>query len=135
VVPPPSYLSALLRSWGFAATTGKDKLVHRNDIVQFIVRHAGMIPEIEAIKEQLDRSEQSYDLRNDLAHGHWWRFDPSNGNIEIRRDRRRGGEQFVTVTRALIEQAAEQFKDIEAELFKIRQKLETRKTEKAHNLA
>jgi hypothetical protein len=64
------------------AATSKDKLVHRNDVTKYIVRHAGMIPEIEAIKEQLDRSGQSYDLRNDLAHGHWWRFDPSCGSLE-----------------------------------------------------
>jgi hypothetical protein len=112
------------------AATGKDKFVHRDDVVKFIVRHAGMIPEIEAIKEQLDRSEQSYVLRNDLAHGHWWRFDPSNGNLEIRRDRARDGEPFVTVTQSEIEQAAEQFKDIEVELFKIRRAIEARQIER-----
>lgn len=86
---------------------------------------------MKAIKEQLDRSVRLYHLRNDLAHGHWWRFDPSNGSIEIRRDRTgRDGEQFVTVTRAEIEEAADRFEDIEIDLFKIRRAIEDRQIDK-----
>jgi len=109
------------------AATGNDERVQRDDVTKFIIKHAGSIPEIKAIKEQLDRSAKSYDLRNDLAHGHWWRFDPSNEAMEIRRDRCRDGEQFVTVTRAQIDQTADQFEDIEAELFKIRRAIEVRR--------
>ena len=118
------------------AATGMDDFVRRgaskvsNQVEKFIVKHVGRIAEMKAIKEQLDRSISLYHLRNDLAHGHWWRFDPSNGSIEIRRDRNRDGKQFVTVTRAQIEQAANQFEDIEVDLFKIRRAIEARQVEK-----
>jgi hypothetical protein len=118
------------------AATGKDCFVRRdasklsNQVEKFIVKHVGRIEEIEEIKEQLDRSISLYHLRNDLAHGHWWRFDSSNESIEIRRDRSRDDEQFVTVTRAQIEEAADQFEDIEVDLFKIRRAIEDRQIEK-----
>jgi hypothetical protein len=118
------------------AATGKNDFIRRdasnvsNQVEKFIVKHVGKIAEMKAIKEQLDRSVGLYHLRNDLAHGHWWRFDPINRSIEIRRDRSRDGEQFVIVTRAQIEQAAVQFEDIEVDLFKIRRAIEARQVEK-----
>ncbi|MFY9952548.1 hypothetical protein [Bradyrhizobium sp.] len=123
-----------------SAATGRDDFVRRdasnvsNQVEKFIVKHVGGIAEIEAIKEQLDRSIRLYHLRNDLAHGHWWRFDPSNESIEIRRDRIRDGEQFITVTRSQLEEAAEQFEDIEVNLFKIRRAIEARRIEEADNV-
>ena len=112
------------------AATGKNDFVRRdaskvsNQAENFIVKHDAMIAEMSAIKERLDRSVTLFHLRNDLAHGHWWRFDPNSGSIEIRRDRCRDVEQFVTVTRAQIEEAADRFEDIEVDLFKIRRTIE-----------
>ena len=119
-----------------SAATGRDGFIRRDaskvshQVEKFIVKHVGQIVEMKAIKEQLDRSIGLFHLRNDLAHGHWWRFDPSNESIEVRRDRIRDGEQFVTVTQAQLEQAAEQFEDIETNLFKIRRTIENRRIEK-----
>ena len=112
------------------AATGKNDFVRRdaskvsNQVENFIVKHDAMIAEMSAIKERLDRSVTLFHLRNDLAHGHWWRFDSNSGSIEIRRDRCRDVEQFVTVTRAQIEEAADRFEDIEVDLFKIRRTIE-----------
>jgi hypothetical protein len=58
------------------AATGKNDFVRRdasnvsNQVEKFIVKHAGRIAEMKAIKEQLDRTVRLYHLRNDLAHGH-----------------------------------------------------------------
>jgi hypothetical protein len=95
-----------------------------------IRKHVGVIAEMQAIKDQLDLSAKLYDLRNVLAHGHWWRFDPSSETITIRRDRDHD-VRFVDVTRIEIEQAAEQFEDIEVEIYKIRRAIEARQIETA----
>jgi len=69
-----------------------------SDQVEKIVRkHVGDISEMRAIKDQLDRPAKLYDLRNVLAHGHWWQFNPTNETITIRRDRDHD-ERFVDVT-------------------------------------
>jgi hypothetical protein len=59
-------------------------------------------------------------LRNDLAHGHWWRFD--SGSVSVRRDRN-VEDRFVEITVKDIEEAIGTFENVEAELFKIRRKL------------
>lgn len=53
---------------------------------------------------------------------------------QIRRDGARDREPFVTVTQSDIEQAVEQFKNIEVELYKIRRAIEARLNEKANNV-
>ena len=50
-----------------------------------------------AIKEHLSRVSTSYTLRNDLAHGHWWKFDSRNKSVLVRRDRS-NNERSVEVT-------------------------------------
>ena len=67
--------------------------------------------------------DSAYALRNDLAHGDWWKFEPESGSISVRRDRDED-ERFIEITVAEIEQAVEVFKDVEAELFKIRREIE-----------
>lgn len=124
-----------------SVATGKHDFIRRDaskvssQVEDFIVKHVGMIAEMKSIKEQLDRSIKLYHLRNDLAHGHWWRFDPSSESLEIRRDRCRDGEQFVTVTRADVEQAADEFEDVEVELYKIRRAIEARQIQKTDIVA
>ncbi len=62
-------------------------------------------------------------MRNDLAHGHWWRFDSGKKSVSIRRDRNKE-DRFVEITVKDIEQAINTFENVEAELFKIRRKFE-----------
>jgi hypothetical protein len=93
----------------------------------FIIKHSGDVTEIAEIKELLWRSQKSYDIRNLLAHGHWWVFDPRNGKIEIRRDRdKHDQERFVTITIAEIEKAISEFEDVTNELITIRRRIESR---------
>jgi hypothetical protein len=98
------------------------------EVETFIRKHGGDVTEIAAIKELLGRSHNSYEIRNLLAHGHWWVFDPRNGKVEIRRDRNKPDqERFVEITVDQIEEAISDFKDVEMELFKVRRRIESRR--------
>ena len=92
-------------------------------IEQFVVKHGGDVSEMAAIKEHLSRVSTSYTLRNDLAHGHWWKFDSRNKSVSVRRDRS-NNERFVEATVVEIKRAIGEFEDVEIELFKIRRKIE-----------
>jgi hypothetical protein len=92
-------------------------------VKKFIFKHGGDVSQMANIKGHLSRASASYTLRNDLAHGHWWKFDLNNKSVSVRRDRR-NNERFVEVTVADIKRAISEFEDVELELFKIRRKIE-----------
>jgi hypothetical protein len=99
-----------------------------DEFEDFIHKNNGDVLEIEEIKEQLNRSRISYELRNLLAHGHWWEFDTLNMSVSIRHDRTKDDqERFITVTIAQIEEAISKFEDVEIELFKVRRRIESRR--------
>jgi hypothetical protein len=96
------------------------------DMVKFINRKGGDISRTEAIEKQIDCAKDAYQLRNDLAHGEWWKLDPETSSVSVRRDRAKG-TRFIEITVGDIEQALDTFKNVEAELFKIRRQLEKKR--------
>ena len=76
----------------------------------------------ERIVDALKRAVAPCDLRNLLAHGHWWKLDKKT--IEVRRDKwRRGEKRFVKVTLAQIDRAESELADLEVELYKISRRI------------
>ena len=66
----------------------------------------------------LKRAFVGSDLRNLLVHGHWWKLDPEEGWIEVRREKlRQDQEAFVRVTVRDIDNAAAELMEVEAALF------------------
>jgi hypothetical protein len=92
------------------------------EVEKFIRKKNGDISEIATIKEQVNSAAKAYTLRNDLAHGHWWRFDSDKNSVSVRRDRN-AEDRFIEITVKDIEEAIDTFENVEAELFKIRRKL------------
>jgi hypothetical protein len=91
-------------------------------IEKFISRKGGDISKIGQIKEQINRATEAYTLRNNLAHGHWWKFDPANSSVSVRRDRKMKN-RFIEITVTDIEKAINKFEGVEVELYKIRREL------------
>jgi hypothetical protein len=92
-------------------------------IEKFISRKGGDISRIGEIKEQINCATEAYALRNDLAHGHWWKFDPTNNSVSVRRDRKMEN-RFIEIRVTDIEQAINKFEEVEVELYKIRRELQ-----------
>ena len=68
------------------------------------------------------------DVRNRLAHGTWWSFDSRTATIRVRGGIQRKGEtQFANYTEMCIQAIAEKFETLEAELYKLRSKIEDRR--------
>ena len=95
------------------------------DMVKFIKKKGGSILQIEEIERQINRAKDAYQLRNDLAHGEWWKLDPETSSVSVRRDRVKD-TRFIEVTVGDIEQTLDTFEDVEIELFKIRREIEGR---------
>ena len=63
-------------------------------------------PNIRKVCAQLRKAVRPSDLRNVIAHGHWWTFNPDTQTLTIRRERLRSGQgRFVRVKVARIERA------------------------------
>jgi len=99
-----------------------------------IMRHCGCrLPQIEQIRNLLDEAVHLCRERNFLAHGTWWCFNLRTKTVEIRGGLRwerlelPPGNREYTVPD--IEGLADKFKDIEAELYKIRRSLEPKMTD------
>ncbi len=70
------------------------------------------------VSYELKRARPPSDVRNVLAHGHWWTLDPKAGVITVRREKQRGGaKRFERLTVAEIDRAADDLLDIEAALY------------------
>jgi hypothetical protein len=90
-------------------------------------KHPGGLQEADAIAKLLDKAFRICNERNWLAHGVWWRIDTVAGIIDVHAVRARKEEppsREFTVHQ--IQQIAESFKDVEAELYKLQAKIESR---------
>jgi hypothetical protein len=81
-----------------------------HDVEKFFRKKNGDTPEITNIKEQIHYAAKAYALRNDLAHGHWWRFDSGKNSVSVRRDRN-AEDRFVEITVKVIEEAIGTFEN------------------------
>jgi len=90
---------------------------------KLIAKKLGEIPETKAIIKLLEDAIAPGDVRNRLAHGTWWSFDPRTVTIRVRGGIQRKGErQFAYYTEMCIRAIAEKFETLEAELYKLRSK-------------
>src|SRR5262249_14106002 len=63
------------------------KLIRQNK------KRLGTVPqeEVKGISDVLKRALKPSGLRNLLTHGHWWRLDPDEGWIDVRREKSQRG--------------------------------------------
>jgi hypothetical protein len=94
-------------------------------IVKLINNKFGDIEEAQLIADILTKAIKPTDDRNLLAHGDWWRFNPENSVLTVRRGKSQKDEPMdVYWTADEINQVAGTFDDLEADLFKLRRKFE-----------
>jgi len=103
-------------------------------IIILIMRHRGSgLPQIEQIRNLLDEAVHLCRERNFLAHGAWWCFNRRTLTVKVR-----GGVRWEQpelppenheYTVSDIEKLAGKFRDIEAELYRIRRSFEPKMTE------
>jgi hypothetical protein len=74
--------------------------------------------DVEKLVALLKQAIRPCELRNLLAHGHWWELDPNTETILVRRARG-DGKRHVAVTVADINHAASELIEIEVELYKL----------------
>src|SRR5262249_4524395 len=97
---------------------------------KLIAKKLGKIPETKDIVKLLKDAIAPSDVRNRLAHGTWWSFDPRTTTIKVRGGIQRKGEtQFAYYTEMCILATAEKFETLEAELYKLRSKIEDRRAD------
>jgi hypothetical protein len=90
-------------------------------------KHPGGLPEADAIAKLLDEAFRLCNERNWLAHGIWWRIDTVAGIIDVHAVRpRKEGPLSREFTVNHIQQIAESFKDVEAELWKLQRAIQAR---------
>jgi hypothetical protein len=76
-------------------------------------------PNIRKVCAQLRKAIAPSDLRNVIAHGHWWKFNPDAQTLTMRRERLRAGKgRFARVKVARIERAERTLDDVELELYR-----------------
>jgi hypothetical protein len=103
-------------------------------IIILIKHHRGSgLPQIVQIKELLNKAIYSCRDRNFLAQGTWCCFNRRNLTVEVRGGLRWGQPELPPENRAYtvsdILNLARKFKDMEAELYKIRRSLEPKMSE------
>jgi len=95
------------------------------DVKRFVKANDGDLSEFNRIRPLLKSAKSHYLLRNSLAHGDWWRYDPKSLSVSIRQDRGYAGEdRFREVSVTDIENAIFEFQNIEADLYNVRRKIE-----------
>jgi hypothetical protein len=102
-------------------------------IVSLILKHRGSdLPQLEQIKNLLTDAVHLCRQRNFLAHGTWWCFNRRASTVEVR-----GGIRWEpklppenrTYKVSDIDELTDKFKDIAAELYKVRRSFEPQMTE------
>jgi hypothetical protein len=95
---------------------------------KLIAKKLGEIPETNAIVKLLKDAVALSDVRNRLAHGTWWKFDSRTATIAVMGGiQRKGEKQIAYYTEMCIRATAEKFETLEAELYKLRSKIEDRR--------
>jgi hypothetical protein len=90
-------------------------------------KHIDGIPERDEIVVSLTHAIAPSDVRNMLAHGHWWAFDVDAGSITVRAATDWPNEELHRdFTEEEIARTAAQFEDLEAELFVLQRQIERR---------
>ena len=92
-------------------------------------KHRDGLPEADAIVRRLWDAFVLCNERNWLAHGVWWRIDTNVGLIDVhtvRVPKKNEGPSSRKFTVEQIQQIAESFKDVEAELWKLQRAIEAR---------
>ena len=101
-------------------------------LIVLIMRHHGL-SQTEQIRDILNKAVDLYRQRNFLAHGKWWCFNRRTLTVEVRGGARWEQSELPPENReytvADIEKLADKFKDITAELYKIRSSFEPKMTE------
>jgi hypothetical protein len=103
--------------------------------IMILVRHhrGNDLPQIVQIKNLLNDAIHPCRDRNFLAHGTWWCFNRRTLRVEVRGGVRWGQPELPTENRAYavsdILNLAHKFKNLEAELYKIRRTLEPKMSE------
>jgi len=90
-------------------------------MMKLIKEHLGDFAEADKLKDCLDRAIEPSDIRNLLAHGMWWRFNPEDETITVRAGRLRQpgeGAEHRDMTAADISSIAMVFFELENELWK-----------------
>jgi hypothetical protein len=95
------------------------------EMTKLIRKWLGEIPELGQIENCLCRAVQLCHDRNQLAHGIWWRFDSATSTVTVSTERE--DEDHKDFGSAEITRIAEQFKDLEVELWKLKRLIEARK--------
>ena len=97
----------------------------RKRMAKLIKSKLGNIDEAKLIGKLLNEAKQPSDDRNMLAHGHWWCVNHDTMTLKVRRGKYQEGKPMhVDWTVASIDRATETFKDLEAELFRVRREVE-----------
>jgi hypothetical protein len=96
-------------------------------MTKLIEQHLGQLPETEEIADCLTRSIKLSWERNLLAHGEWWALDPEKQIITVRSgtdwpDQEQHQERTVTD----IDQTTAALEVIEAELYTLQSRIESR---------
>jgi len=104
------------------------------EIIILITQHRGSdMPQIVQIKNLLNEAIHPCRNRNFLAHGTWWCFNRRTLAVEVRGGVQWGQPELPPENRSYtvpdILQLARKFKDIEAELYKVRRTLEPKMSE------
>jgi hypothetical protein len=94
---------------------------------RLMIEHSCKNAEITTAERVLSDAFPLCNSRNLLAHGDWWRFNPTKGEVTVRGDRERDGEQLHTCfsSETLIS-LAERLDDLEAELWHVKRAIERR---------
>ena len=94
---------------------------------QYQGKHAGGLPEADAIVQCFDEAYALCSDRNWLAHGLWWRFDANTGVLDVHAVRVQPDELLNReFTVEQIERIATAFADVEVELWKLQTAIEDR---------
>ena len=92
-------------------------------MAKLIRKHAEELtkaPNIRKVCAQLRKAIAPTDLRNVIAHGHWWKFNPDTQTLTVRRERLWPGQKrFLRVKVARIERAESTLNDVELGLYRL----------------
>jgi hypothetical protein len=102
----------------------------KNLCARYQRKHPDGLPEARAIVQCFKEAIRPCDQRNWLTHGVWWRIDPDAGLIHVHAVlARRKQPKSCQFALAKIQQLAESFKNLEAALWQLQNKIERRRND------
>lgn len=83
--------------------------------------------DVRRIINGLKRAVVPCDLRNLLAHGHWWQLDQERQALTVRREKVHSSQtRYLRITVSKIDRAKEALHDVEVELYKASREIKRR---------